>query len=448
MFVDSATLQDLEIVPTSTVCGTTLWSLINRTRTRVGSEGLRQRLLNPPHNAEGILALQRAHQALAAEASAYRDTLDQAAADEVERYLNANWQLPRDMPPLIRLRKWYGQYLQAVERGHTVVTSLLDSAADLRGRLAQTDAAILQELGNEIGTLMDAAATQEVRGVLSQRTSAAIFRFDQLARESAKSNLTRLLQCVGRLEALWSVGVATSEHGWTYPRPSSRLRAVGLYHPFLGRSAISNDLHLDDQVRVCFVTGPNMAGKSTFLKATAVAVLLAHTGSGVPAASMEFVPVGTVFSSVQIVDNLSAGESFYLAEVRRIGALAVALTDYGSVVAVLDELFRGTNVHDAAEATLAVITRLAAHPAALTFVASHVGEVVPTILADPRIAFFYFAADATSDPPRFDYHLREGVSEQRLGMTLLRQEGVLDRLERSVKSDRVSSTASEPHSSR
>jgi DNA mismatch repair protein MutS len=447
MFVDSATLQDLEIVATPTVCGPTLLSLINRTRTRVGSEALRQRLLNPPHTAEDILALQRAHQALAAEARGYRHALDQAAADEVERYLNSNWQLPRDMPRLICLRRWYGQYLQAVERGYTVVTSLLDSAADLRGRLALTDAAILQELGNEIGTLMD-AATQELRGLISQRTSAAILRFDQVARESAKSSLIHLLLCVGRLEALWSIGVATSEHGWTYPRPSSRLRAVGLYHPFLGRSAISNDLHLDDQVRVCFVTGPNMAGKSTFLKATAVAVLLAHTGSGVPAASMEFVPVGTVFSSVQIVDNLSAGESFYLAEVRRIGALAAALAEYGSALAVVDEPFRGTNVHDAAEATLAVITRLAAHPAALTLVASHVGEVVPTILADPRIAFYYFAADATGDLLRFDYRLREGVSEQRLGMTLLRQEGVLDRLERPAKSDSVSSTVPETHDPR
>ena len=427
MFVDAATLQDLEIVPMPTVRGTTLWSLVNRTRTRVGSEALRERLLNPPHTADEILALQRAHQVLAAESSAYRHTLDRAAADEVERYLNANWQLPRDMPPLIRLRKWCRQYLEEVERGRTLVTSLLESAADLRGRLAETDAAILQEIGDEIGTLMERDAIQELRGVVSLRTSP--FHFDQLARDSAKSSLTRLLQCVGRLEALWSVGVATSEHGWTYPRPSSRLRAVGLFHPFLGRDAISNDLHLDDHVRVCFVTGPNMAGKSTFLKATAIAVLLAHTGSGVPATSMEFVPVGTVFSSVQIVDNLSAGESFYLAEVRRIGALAVALADHGSAVAVVDEPFRGTNVHDAAEATLAVITRLAAHPAALVLVASHVGEVVPAILADPRIALFYFAADVTGDQPRFDYRLREGISEQRLGMTLLRNEGVLGLLE-------------------
>ena len=158
---------------------------------------------------------------------------------------------------------------------------------------------------------------------------------------------------------------------------------------------------------------------------------------------MEFVPVGTVFSSVQIVDDLSAGESFYLAEVRRIGALAKALADHGSAVAVVDEPFRGTNVHDAAEATLAVITRLAAHPTALVLVASHVGEVIPTILADPRIALLYFAADVTDDKPRFDYLLREGVSEQRLGMTLLRQEGVLDCLERSANSDKAAGTSPE-----
>jgi hypothetical protein len=404
---------------------------------------LRERLLNPPHTETEILALQRAHQVLAGEAQVYRDALNRAAADDVERYLSASWQLPRDMPPMIRFRKWYPQYLKEVDSGRRLVVSLLESSADVRARLAQTNAAMLQELSIEIGWMTETDAARELRHLGSQRTSASIVRFDQLARESAKSVLTRLLQCIGRLEALWSVGVATSEHGWAYPRPSSQLRAIGLFHPFLGRNAVSNDLDLDDQVRVCFITGPNMAGKSTFLKATAVAVLLAHIGSGVPAASMEFVPVGAVFSSVQIADNLTAGESFYLAEVRRIGALAVALADHRSAVAVVDEPFRGTNVHDAAEATLAVITRLAAHPGVLAFIASHVGEVIPTILVDPRIALLYFAADVTGDQPHFDYRLRKGVSEQRLGMTLLRQEGVLERLEQSAKSQEAASISPE-----
>ena len=169
---------------------------------------------------------------------------------------------------------------------------------------------------------------------------------------------------------------------------------------------------------------------TTFLKAIAVTVLLAHAGCGVPAQSLEFPTVGTIFSSVQIVDNLSARESFYLADVRRIRALAVALHDHLSAIAIVDEPFRGTNVHDAAEATLAVITRLAAHPSALTFIASHIGEVAPAIANDPRIGLFHFAADVTTEVPRFDYRLREGVSAQRLGMLLLKQEHVLDLLER------------------
>jgi hypothetical protein len=367
------------------------------------------------------------------EADAYRHALDRTAVDDVERYLNATWQLPREMPPLKRLRTWYRQYANDVQHGRASVASLLEALTDVRARLAGADAAILQALGDVIGTLMEGAAIQHLRSLASDTRATATLPFDQHARGDAKLIIVDLLQCVGRLEALWSLGVATSEHEWTYPRLSSRLRAVGVYHPFVGRNAIANDLDLDDQVRVCFVTGPNMAGKSTFLKAMAIAVLLAHSGCGVPATSMEFVPVGTVFSSVQIVDNLNAGESFYLAEVRRIGALATALVDHDSAVAVIDEPFRGTNIHDAVEATVAVVTRLAAHPTALVLVASHLAEVVSSLSADPRIAFFHFAADQTGDQLCFDFRLREGVSEQRLGMTLLRQEGVLDRLDRTTK---------------
>jgi DNA mismatch repair protein MutS len=431
MFLDAATLEDLEILPSPKARGLSLWSLVDRTRTRVGHEALRGRFLNPTHSIDEILALQCAHRAVAAEGDAYRHLVDRAAADDVERYLKTRWQLPNNMPRVAGVRRWYREYKREVEHGRAVVSSLLDAAAGLRELLARTDAAILAELADDIGEVMDTEMISGLRRLASQ-TGSSILRFDQLAREDTRSGLTRLLQCVGRLEAVWSLGVATAEHGWTYPRPSSRLHAVGLFHPFLGRDSITNDVDFADQVRVCFVTGPNMAGKSTFLKAIAVAEFLAHTGAGVPAASMDFVPVATLFSSVHITDNLTAGESFYLAEVRRIGALAAALADHSTALAVIDEPFRGTNVHDAAEATVAIITRLAAHPAALIFVASHLGEVVPTIATDPRIALLSFAADVTGDQPRFDYRVRRGVNQQRLGMTLLRQEGVLDRLDRAV----------------
>jgi DNA mismatch repair ATPase MutS len=83
----------------------------------------------------------------------------------------------------------------------------------------------------------------------------------------------------------------------------------------------------------------------------------------------------------------------------------------------LDEPFRATNVHDAAEATLAVIDRLVNHPSAFIFVASHLAEVVPAIIADSRVRLLQFSADISGDRPRFHYLLRDGMSTQRLGMT-------------------------------
>jgi hypothetical protein len=74
--------------------------------------------------------------------------------------------------------------------------------------------------------------------------------------------------------------------------------------------------------------------------------------------------------------------------------------------------------------------------------------VIPAILTDPRIAFFYFAADGAAESPRFDYRMRKGVSDQRLGMALLRQEGVLDRLERTVEAAGAPSPGPHTHRSR
>jgi len=82
---------------------------------------------------------------------------------------------------------------------------------------------------------------------------------------------------------------------------------------------------------------------------------------------------------------------------------------------------------------VATITRLADHPAALVVVASHVAEVVPAVIDDPRVRLLHFAAEIRADQPHFDYRIRPGVSVQRLGMTLLKREGVLELLESSSK---------------
>jgi DNA mismatch repair protein MutS len=438
MIVDAATLHDLDVLSTSTRRGPTLWSLIDRTRTRAGREQLRSRLVASAASVEEILALQQAHRALARQTALYRGAVDRVDCDALERHLQSNWQLPHSrrgpMQIFARLRRpaWFRQYLGEVAKAQGHVAAVFLAAAQLRELLASADSELLRTLGAAIAVHLRDPGAMELARLAKEPSPSARLAFDQLARDSAKPVLSAILEALGTVEAMWSLGAATAEHGWSYPEPASQLRVRGLYHPFLGRDAVGNDLELNDRTRVCFVTGPNMAGKSTFLKAVGIAVLLAHAGCGVPAAAMQFHTVGSLFSSVQITDNLSAGESFYLAEVRRIRSLAEALQDHGSAVAVLDEPFRGTNVHDAAEATLAVVERLVGHPSALIFVASHLAEVVPAIVADPRVRLLHFSADISGERPRFDYLLRDGMSTQRLGMTLLRQERVLDLLERTA----------------
>ncbi len=143
MFLDTATLQDLEIVPTQGRRGPTLWSMVDRTRTRAGAQALRQRLLAPPDTADEIVALQQAHRMLA-EGDGYRSLLDRADLNGVEEYFAATWQLPDSMPGLARLRTWYRQYLHDAVQGQRRVAGLLATARAVADRLLTSRVARLR----------------------------------------------------------------------------------------------------------------------------------------------------------------------------------------------------------------------------------------------------------------------------------------------------------------
>jgi len=166
MAVDHATLHDLDVLSTSTPRGPTLVSLVDRTRSRAGREALRRRLVVPGDSAEGIVALQRAHQSLAADAAGYRAIFDRTDPDAAERYLNSNWQLPSGRPALTRFveglwrPRWFRDYLREVGNGQFRVVSLLRAAGDLSSKLSATNAEILKESGAKVAALVSAREAQ------------------------------------------------------------------------------------------------------------------------------------------------------------------------------------------------------------------------------------------------------------------------------------------------
>jgi len=178
-----------------------------------------------------------------------------------------------------------------------------------------------------------------------------------------------------------------------------------------------------------FLTGPNMAGKSTLLRALGAAVVLAHAGAAVPAASAQlsvFDVIGTVMS---VEDDIRRGESYFLAEVRRVRALLRAVEEGRRTLALLDEPFRGTNVLDASDATLALLDGLAHSSRCRSVLATHLVDVVGRASAGTRIKRAHFSAEV-GHSLTFDHQLRDGTSDQRLGMLLFEREGVTDLLRR------------------
>jgi DNA mismatch repair ATPase MutS len=177
-----------------------------------------------------------------------------------------------------------------------------------------------------------------------------------------------------------------------------------------------------------FLTGPNMAGKTTFLRSLGVALYLAHLGMGVPARLFRFAPCQSLITALNISDDIHGGVSFFRAEAIRMKAIADAINAGRRVVALVDEPFKGTNVKDAMDASWLVLESFAEAPDCLFAVSSHLIELGEALLDTRCVVCRRFEAVELEAGLTFDFTLRDGVSSQRLGMRVLEQEGLVARL--------------------
>jgi DNA mismatch repair ATPase MutS len=150
---------------------------------------------------------------------------------------------------------------------------------------------------------------------------------------------------------------------------------------------------------------------------------------------MRLRPFQALFSSIDTTDNIELGYSYYFSEVRRVKTLATLLQRGDRTFALFDEMFKGTNVQDAHEATLAIVTKLADHKGSIFIVSSHLIELADSLKQTETVQFQSFAAVVADGMLEYDYHLNDGVSDQRLGMLILQRDGVLDMLARPEDRD-------------
>jgi len=201
-----------------------------------------------------------------------------------------------------------------------------------------------------------------------------------------------------------------------------RLVAEGLAHPLLS-GAVRNDLRLDDTLRLVLVTGSNMSGKSTLLRAVGVNVVLAQAGAPVRARSLVLSPLA-VAASIRTVDSLASGASRFFAEITAIRKVVDLTGGARTVLFLLDELLHGTNSHDRRAGGIAVVKRLVER-GAVGLVTTH--DLALTALADelgPAARNAHFDCRLENGALEFDYRLRPGVVEHSNALALMRAVGL------------------------
>lgn len=136
-----------------------------------------------------------------------------------------------------------------------------------------------------------------------------------------------------------------------------------------------------------------------------------------------------LLSNINVIDNIAKGESYFFNEVQRIKSTILKVNDGRKWLILIDELFKGTNVQDAMKCSSTVIEGLLKIKNSLFILSTHLYEIAEALKVYPNISFNYFETTVLDDQLIFNYQLRNGISNDRLGYLILKKEGVVKMLE-------------------
>jgi len=244
-----------------------------------------------------------------------------------------------------------------------------------------------------------------------------------------RADLTRLSRAIAKLDVLCAFAERARLSGWTRPELSEdrELILAGARHPMLearlGRECIPNDLSLPARQAMAVVTGPNMGGKSTFLRTSALLVVLAQVGSFVPAELMRFSLTDRIFTRIGASDFLSKGQSTFMVEMTETARILNQVTPASLVI--LDEIGRGTSTRDG----LALAEAIALHLRDLkggeprTLFATHYFELT-TLAEDPRIQNLHVEVQEWEEHLLFLHRIAPGPADRSYGIQVARLAGL------------------------
>jgi DNA mismatch repair ATPase MutS len=412
---------------------------LNFTRTVGGKEWLRKFFTEPHNDLQKIIGTQRVIRTLMEHVKDWPSDITNGTVLVMDKFLD--YQLdPVSQYPTDFNSFWY-KYLHNAD--YSMAKYSITHFADFFRGLKNITA-LLVDLDLPIGikiyidrivqVLKEAPLAELSHTVRGQKfTPRQNLYFTHHVRGRYKSNILELIDIYSRLDAWYSMAIAVKTYHLSFPefieQSSPLVEAKGLYHILIPHP-VAYDLQMSPDQNFVFLTGANMAGKSTLIKSVGASVFLAHIGMGVPAASMKLTLFDGLLSNINVVDNIAKGESFFFNEVQRIKHTIEKINNGKKWLVLIDELFKGTNVQDAMKCSLTVIKGLIKIKNSLFILSTHLYEIGEELKPFPNISFRYFETDVKDEQLEFSYQLKEGISNDRIGYVILKREKVVDMLER------------------
>lgn len=435
--IDKQTLSDLQIFGSGQE--KTVYGLFNRTHTRGGAQVLKEHFSYPLSDPDRINLRRDTIRYFLQEN--LRFPFKSAWFDAIEHYLenqDTRTQLSISESGVLDKLKRYAVSDaddKRIRSGILACISLLQATEDFVEELRKRKAPVYTGELSQIQGILDQLAVSAMakdRGK-SRLTEEQNVYYDRLFRFKHIESVFRLLALIYELDVWITAGQVALTNGFSFARAlepnRNTLDIQDMFHPAIN-GAVSNTVHMDASRHILFLTGANMAGKSTFMKTLGVVVFLAHIGFPVPAARMDFSVLDGLFTTINLADNVQLGYSHFYGEVRRIKTIARHVGSRKRLLVIVDELFRGTNVKDAYDATLLVTEAFASQPYCFFVVSTHIIEA-GSILRErcPPILFRYLPTKLNDGVPHYTYQLKEGISADRHGMMIVENQGIISILE-------------------
>jgi DNA mismatch repair ATPase MutS len=424
LYTDEQTIADLGIFGKRDREG--IFELYNRTQTRGGEGVLKDMFLHPLSNKEAISQRSSVIDHFARLNMAF--PFESALIDTTEKYIKE----PGEQDSGNRQQRTLSD--KDIQLGVLSVIAIMQQCHFfIETKTVKGIAAYEPERTAIESLITDAAFAPVLRERDKKLSYSAVAAYDVLFRERERSKLEQLLRFIYNLDVYIAVAKVAMDKELVFPvaldKGACVLKLEGVYHPALN-NAVGNAFNMHSAQQVIFLTGANMAGKSTFLRAVSTAVYTAHMGFPVAATVMEFSVMDGMYTTINLPDNLGIGASHFYAEVLRVKKIATELNQGRSLFIVFDELFRGTNVKDAAEATVAVSRAFAGRTTSMFIISSHIVEAGEALKQCSNIGFCYLPTRMNGHTPEYTYTLQQGITDDRHGMIIIKKEGILDILKK------------------